>query len=285
MSNPRSPSSDASWSAAGSCSGLRSPSSRRSSPRGRGPLEGIGVGSGTDALILGLKSLGIGPGDEVIVPAFTAFPTVAAVLDIGACPVIVDVEEHRPLLDLDATLNSISERTKAVVLVHLYGVFRLTRMHSLRAPSSRGWSSSRIARRRRVPNWPRVGRWDRSAGSGRSASTPRRTWVRSGTGVLSSPPTRRSRRRYGHGGVTGSVPSATGTSCPRGTRDSTMSKPRCSGSAWPTWIAMSSGGDPSVSGTPERCPRRSDMPHTVQPERRTWPLSGSPLPAAPVRTN
>lgn len=86
-----------------------------------GVEQAVGVGSGTDALILGLRSLGIGPGDEVIIPAFTAFPTAAAVLESGAKPVIVDVEEQRPLLDLDRTMDAVSPRTRAVILVHLYG--------------------------------------------------------------------------------------------------------------------------------------------------------------------
>lgn len=87
-----------------------------------GVTHAVGVGSGTDALILGLRCLGIGPGDEVIIPAFTAFPTAAAVLDVGATPVITDVESRRPHLDLDLTLSAITSRTRAVILVHLYGV-------------------------------------------------------------------------------------------------------------------------------------------------------------------
>lgn len=87
-----------------------------------GAAHAVGVGSGTDALILGLRGLGIGPGDEVILPAFTAFPTAAAVLEAGATPVLVDIEPHRPLLDLDRTLGAVSPRTRAVILVHLYGL-------------------------------------------------------------------------------------------------------------------------------------------------------------------
>lgn len=87
-----------------------------------GAAAAVGVGSGTDALVLGLRALGIGPGDEVVIPAFTAFPTAAAVLEVGATPVMVDVTDDVPLLDLDATLSQLTERTKAVVLVHLYGI-------------------------------------------------------------------------------------------------------------------------------------------------------------------
>jgi dTDP-3-amino-3,4,6-trideoxy-alpha-D-glucose transaminase len=87
-----------------------------------GSRRAVGVGSGTDALILGLRSMGIGSGDEVIVPNMTAFPTAAAVIEAGATPVLVDVERDRPLLDLDATLAALTSRTAAVILVHLYGI-------------------------------------------------------------------------------------------------------------------------------------------------------------------
>ncbi|MDP9072883.1 MAG: DegT/DnrJ/EryC1/StrS family aminotransferase, partial [Actinomycetota bacterium] len=87
-----------------------------------GRAHAIGVGSGTDALILVLRALGIGAGDEVVVPDFTAFPTVAAVIEAGATPVLVDVEATRPLLDLAATLQAVTPRTRAVILVHLYGI-------------------------------------------------------------------------------------------------------------------------------------------------------------------
>lgn len=82
----------------------------------------VGVASGTDALTLGMQALGIGSGDEVIVPAFTAFPTAVAVLQAGATPVLVDVGTDRPHLDLEAARSAITPRTRAVVLVHLYGI-------------------------------------------------------------------------------------------------------------------------------------------------------------------
>ena len=87
-----------------------------------GAPRAIGVGSGTDALILGLRALGVGDGDEVIVPEMTAFPTAAAVVEAGGTPVLVDIEPDRPLLDLEAALEAVTERTRAVVVVHLYGV-------------------------------------------------------------------------------------------------------------------------------------------------------------------
>ena len=86
-----------------------------------GVRHAAGVGSGTDALILTLRALGVGHGDEVIVPAFTAFPTAAAVLEVGAKPVLVDVGEDTPLIDAASIDAAITGRTRAVIAVHLYG--------------------------------------------------------------------------------------------------------------------------------------------------------------------
>jgi dTDP-4-amino-4,6-dideoxygalactose transaminase len=82
---------------------------------------GIGVASGTDALILSLKALGIGPGDEVITVSHTAVATVAAILAVGATPVLVEIDEAYLTLD-PTTLNcAATPRSKAVIAVHLYG--------------------------------------------------------------------------------------------------------------------------------------------------------------------
>ena len=81
----------------------------------------VAVGSGTDALRLAVLAHGIGPGDEVIVPAFTAVPTAAAVAAAGATPVPVDVDPETAALDAGAAEAALSDRTRAVVVVHLYG--------------------------------------------------------------------------------------------------------------------------------------------------------------------
>jgi dTDP-4-amino-4,6-dideoxygalactose transaminase len=81
----------------------------------------VGVASGTDAIRLTLTSLDIGSGDEVIVPAFTAVPTIAAVCAAGATPVPVDVEAAGAALDAEAAAAAVSPRTRAVIVVHLYG--------------------------------------------------------------------------------------------------------------------------------------------------------------------
>ena len=81
----------------------------------------VGVGNGTDAITLLLRAGGIGPGDEVIVPALTAAFTGLAVIAAGARPVIVDVEPDTLTLDPSACAAAVTSRTRAIVPVHLYG--------------------------------------------------------------------------------------------------------------------------------------------------------------------
>lgn len=82
---------------------------------------GVGVNSGTDALFLALKALGIGAGDEVITVANTAVPTVAAIRAAGAVPVFVDVEPDTFLLDVARLEAAISPRCRCIIPVHLFG--------------------------------------------------------------------------------------------------------------------------------------------------------------------
>jgi dTDP-4-amino-4,6-dideoxygalactose transaminase len=81
----------------------------------------VGVGSGTEALRLALIALGVGAGDEVVSVAHTAAATVAAIEAAGATPVLVDVDPATYTLDPAALERAVSPRTKAVVVVHLYG--------------------------------------------------------------------------------------------------------------------------------------------------------------------
>jgi dTDP-4-amino-4,6-dideoxygalactose transaminase len=86
-----------------------------------GARHGVGVASGTDALILGLKALGIGAGDEVITTAFTFFATAEAVSIVGAKPVFVDIDPKTYNIDVSKIERKISGSTKAIIPVHLYG--------------------------------------------------------------------------------------------------------------------------------------------------------------------
>ncbi len=82
---------------------------------------GIGVSSGTAALFLSLVSLGIGAGDEVIVPDFTFIATALAVTYTGAKPVFVDIDDATYNIDVQKIKLAITRKTKAVIPVHLYG--------------------------------------------------------------------------------------------------------------------------------------------------------------------
>jgi dTDP-4-amino-4,6-dideoxygalactose transaminase len=103
-----------------------------------GVAHAVGVGSGTDAIQLALRAAGIGPGDEVVVPALTSAFSALAVSMIGATPLFVDVDLERYTLDPAAFEAAITPRTAAVMPVHLYGcpadmepIIEIARRHSL----------------------------------------------------------------------------------------------------------------------------------------------------------
>ena len=81
----------------------------------------IGVGNGMDALEIGLRVLGIGPGDEVITTPMTAFATVLAIFRSGAIPVLADIDPQTAIITKESIARCITHKTKAVILVHLYG--------------------------------------------------------------------------------------------------------------------------------------------------------------------
>lgn len=87
-----------------------------------GVKHAIGVASGTDALVIALRAAGVGPGDEVIVPAYSFFATAGAVLTVGASPVFVDVYPDTYLMDMSQASEVVTEDTKAIIPVHLYGL-------------------------------------------------------------------------------------------------------------------------------------------------------------------
>ncbi len=87
-----------------------------------GVTHGVGVASGTDALILALRACGVNPGDEVILPAFTFVATASAVSALGARPVFADIRPDTFNLDPAELMKRATPRTRAILAVHLFGL-------------------------------------------------------------------------------------------------------------------------------------------------------------------
>jgi dTDP-4-amino-4,6-dideoxygalactose transaminase len=81
----------------------------------------IGVSNGTDAIILALQSINIKKGDEIIAPSHTAFATISAIVDLGAVPVFIDINENDFTIDTKQIEKKITKKTKAIIAVHIYG--------------------------------------------------------------------------------------------------------------------------------------------------------------------
>ena len=99
----------------------------------------IGLASGTDALVLALRALDIGAGDEVLIPAYTFFATAGTVMSVGAKPVFVDVDPKTYEIDVAQLKDRITTKSKAVIPVHLYGhpsdmdpIIKLARSYGLK---------------------------------------------------------------------------------------------------------------------------------------------------------
>ncbi len=86
-----------------------------------GAAESVGVGTGTDALAIALRALGVGPGDEVITSPLSAAYTALAIMMAGARPVFADIDPERLTLDPQAAAAAVTPRTAAIMPVHLYG--------------------------------------------------------------------------------------------------------------------------------------------------------------------
>jgi dTDP-4-amino-4,6-dideoxygalactose transaminase len=104
-----------------------------------GARHAVGLASGTDALVIALRALEIGPGDEVIIPAYTFFATAGAVLLVGARPVFAEIDPLTYCLDVADAARRVTDRTRAIIPVHLYGhpaqmnaVLDLARLHHLK---------------------------------------------------------------------------------------------------------------------------------------------------------
>lgn len=95
----------------------------------------VAVGSGTGALLIAMSALGIGPGDEVVTPAFSFISSASAVALLGATPVFADVDLHTALLDVDAAATAVSDSTRAVLPVHLFSC--VAPMNDFRALATR----------------------------------------------------------------------------------------------------------------------------------------------------
>jgi dTDP-4-amino-4,6-dideoxygalactose transaminase len=129
-----------------------------------GTQHAVGCNSGTDALILALRGLGVGPGDEVITCSFSFFATAEAISAVGATPVFVDVEESSYLINLEQLEAAITPATKVLLPVHLFGrpvdmerVCAIAERHGLKVVEDCAQASGASWAGRPVGSWGDVG--------------------------------------------------------------------------------------------------------------------------------
>ena len=124
----------------------------------------VGCASGSDALLLALMAINIGPGDEVLVPSFTFFATASAVSRLGATPVFVDIDHETYNIDFYDAARKITDRTRAVIPVHLFGqmadMYRLNtlaQIHGLAVIEDAAQSIGAELDGRRAGSWGNIG--------------------------------------------------------------------------------------------------------------------------------
>ena len=129
-----------------------------------GTAHAVGCNSGTDALILALRGLGIGSGDEVITASFSFFATAEAISAVGATPVFVDVDPATYLIDLNSIEAAITPRTRALLPVHLFGkpvdmtrLMAIAERHDLRVIEDCAQATGAHWNGRGVGSWGDVG--------------------------------------------------------------------------------------------------------------------------------
>lgn len=129
-----------------------------------GCAHAVGMSSGTDALLGGMMALGIGPGDEVIVPTFTFFATAGCVWRLGARPVFVDVDPETFNVTAEHIKPALTERTKLIIPVHLFGqcadmepILELTRSRSVTVMEDAAQSIGAVRNGRKACSFGRLG--------------------------------------------------------------------------------------------------------------------------------
>jgi len=142
-----------------------------------GAKHAIGVANGTEAITVALRAMGVGPGDEVVVPSFTFYASAEAIPPTGATPVFCDIDPQTFCINAETVAEALTPRTKAVIAVHLFGnVAPVGEIEALGAPvledaaQSAGTTSTH-------------GRPGSLGTRRRSRSSPRRTSAASATGA------------------------------------------------------------------------------------------------------
>jgi perosamine synthetase len=131
-----------------------------------GARHGIAVSSGTAALQISVDALGLGPGDEVILPSFTIVSCALAVVRAGATPVLVDCDPGTYCVDPELVAAAITDRTRAILVVHMYGhpvdmdpLLQLAEKHGLAIieDAAQAHGSEYLSRNQQIPEWRKAG--------------------------------------------------------------------------------------------------------------------------------